>query len=465
MVWEERQAELEARRRELDEEAAEKRAAKEAEKREAEATRKRYDRLLKSLHPMREKDDLETYITGMEHMLQQCQVEEAEWVFYLTVNLSGRYATLVHGLTIDEDDGYETVKGRLLEAAGFMTTDVGSKLLAMDSRDIKRKTGLEVFQYIYRLVKRVFKGAEKVHDFILALMMPVFRRKEGIVFLDQRAPKSLDDLLDTIQQWWAIAKGTTDESESKPRFHPSSSSHFGPPKCFHCLKPGHRANECRAKLAGEPPKFSPTTAGKLDPGKITCYSCGKVGHKASFCPDKGSGAKANPKVAAKRASSWRTTNEYVVRGLVGEKEFDFVLDTGASVCIVPESLVDESEYVHDTVVVLDANGGTVRRTVAKVKLQVYGLCETKEVAVAPDDVLGGKAILALNLGDPLDVEVLLKNVPGGATYPVKAVSTRAAEKQVAEEKADEATCIVLEKPTCKAPMPGPAQVVVEPPVV
>ena len=97
---------------------------------------------------------------------------------------------------------------------------------------------------------------------------------------------------------------------------------------FHCLKPGHRANECRAKLAGEPPKFSPTTAGKLDPGKITCYSCGKVGHKASFCPDKGSGAKVNPKVAAKRASSWRTTNEYVVRGLVGEKEFDFALDTG-----------------------------------------------------------------------------------------------------------------------------------------
>ena len=96
----------------------------------------------------------------------------------------------------------------------------------------------------------------------------------------------------------------------------------------------------------------------------------------------------NPKLAAKRASSWRTTNEYVVRGLVGEKEFDFVLDTRASLCILPESLVDESEYVHDTVVVLDANGVTIRKKVAKVNLQVDGLCETKEVAVAPDDVLG-----------------------------------------------------------------------------
>ena len=76
-------------------------------------------------------------------------------MFYLTVNLCGRYATLVHGLTIDEDDGYETVKGRLLEAAGFTTTDARSKLLAMDSRDIKGKTDLEVFQYIYRLVKSV----------------------------------------------------------------------------------------------------------------------------------------------------------------------------------------------------------------------------------------------------------------------------------------------------------------------
>ena len=145
VMLEERQAELEARRQELDKEAAEKRAAKEAEKREAEATRKWYDRLLKSLHPMRENDDLETYLTGMEHTLQLCQVEEAEWVFYLTVNLSGHYATLMHGLTIDEDNGYETVNGRLLEVAGFTTTDAGSKLLAMDSRDIKGKTGLEVF--------------------------------------------------------------------------------------------------------------------------------------------------------------------------------------------------------------------------------------------------------------------------------------------------------------------------------
>ena len=60
--------------------------------------------------------------------------------------------------------------------------------------------------------------------------------------------------------------------------------------------------------------------------------------------------------------------------------------------------------MHDTVIVLDDNGGTVRKKVAKVKLQVDGLCETKEVAVAPDDVLGGKAILALNLGSGRSVE-------------------------------------------------------------
>ena len=35
--------------------------------------------------------------------------------------------------------------------------------------------------------------------------------KEGIAFLDQKCPKSTEALLDTLQQWWAIARGRTRE--------------------------------------------------------------------------------------------------------------------------------------------------------------------------------------------------------------------------------------------------------------
>ena len=66
------------------------------EKRQDEdVVRRKNERLLRSLQPMKEKEDLETYIQGLEHTLTQCQVEEEEWLFYLTANMTGKYSTLV----------------------------------------------------------------------------------------------------------------------------------------------------------------------------------------------------------------------------------------------------------------------------------------------------------------------------------------------------------------------------------
>ena len=76
----------------------------------------------------------------MEHILLQCQVDEGEWLFYLTANMSGRYAALVQGLTIDDDEEYEAVKGRLVEAAGLTTMDAGQQLFQLDSTDTRGKS-------------------------------------------------------------------------------------------------------------------------------------------------------------------------------------------------------------------------------------------------------------------------------------------------------------------------------------
>ena len=64
------------------------------QRRVADNLRRKNERLL---YPMREKDDLETDIKGLEHTLIQCQVDEEEWLFYLTANMTGKYATLVQG--------------------------------------------------------------------------------------------------------------------------------------------------------------------------------------------------------------------------------------------------------------------------------------------------------------------------------------------------------------------------------
>ena len=48
----------------------------------------------------------------------------------------------------------------------------------------------------------------------------------------------------------------------------------------------------------------------------------------------------------------------------------------------------------------DANGGAARRPLAMVDIVVKGLVRQTEVAVAPDEVLKGKVLFAISLGNP-----------------------------------------------------------------
>ncbi len=74
-----------------------------------------------------------------------------------------------------------------------------------------------MFQLVTRLIKRIYKGAVTVHDYLLAIAVPVLRKmlpKEGVAFLDQKCPKSMEALLDSLQQWWAITRGSIAEAKT-----------------------------------------------------------------------------------------------------------------------------------------------------------------------------------------------------------------------------------------------------------
>ena len=93
---------------------AEEKAERDEERKLADAGRRKQERLLRTIMKIGEKDDLEVYLDGLEHHLQHCQVEEAEWPMYLTANMTGHYAELVQGLTMDPDEPYTKVRDRLL---------------------------------------------------------------------------------------------------------------------------------------------------------------------------------------------------------------------------------------------------------------------------------------------------------------------------------------------------------------
>ncbi len=204
----------------------------------------------------------------------------------------------------------------------------------------------------------------------------------------------------------------------------------------------------------------PSTSSTADSSMVTCFSYGRKGHKAPACPDRVGGHRSTPSVTPKTAPTYQLTvrtmrpgKENELRGMVGNIDLDFVLDTGASVSMVPQSCVSERQMTGECVVVEDANGGAVRRPLAKVDITLKGLKCESEVVVAPDEILKGKVLFAMCLNNPDHRQILCSWEDVPVTLPVRAMATRAMVAAKVSSGVEEAAIIAVEQPRC-TPMTG-----------
>ena len=84
-----------------------------------------------------------------------------------------------------------------------------------------------------------------------------------------------------------------------------------------------------------------------------------------------------------------------------------------------------------------------------VEISVKGLVSQREVAVAPDEVLKGKVLFAISLGNPDHRKILREWEDEQPAHPVRAVSTRAQVVEAASTEAEEAALIAVEQPRCR----------------
>ena len=149
-----------------------------------------------------------------------------------------------------------------------------------------------VGQFIVRL-KNYFTKWEKLakveesFDEVLELMVrEQFTNvcsKELSVYLNERSPKTLDELATWAEQYLmahnkklssknAIGRGenlNVDESERSPE-RPRELL-----KCYRCRREGHRAVDCMSKI--------PDGRRRSGDQRISCYRCGGLGHEARDC--------------------------------------------------------------------------------------------------------------------------------------------------------------------------------------
>ncbi len=341
------------------------------------------------------------------------------------------------GLRLGDDATYVDMKDRLLTHEGLTAHSAGVRMFGMSSRDVSGKNAVETCRMLSRMVRRLFSGAETVDECHLAVLIALVRRllpEGGKAYLDNQVIKTYDQLVKAMQGWWTISGGIKVEVlNSKPK--PSGGGVGGRVanfECYNCGKTGHKAADCRSKSSA--PRDDVVRKKEDGSPLWTCYTCGQKGHKSTTCPQKGKGSP----VVKKERSAHKVTHaawgveDNVVVGQVNGNAVVFVLDSGASISVVPDSVVDEGCYMGSTNIT-DANGGVKVRKLARVNVQVGRIDRNCIVAVAPKETLGDKGLFAISLSNKEDFQLVSEYAQGEHRQVVAAVQTRSQATREREE--------------------------------
>ena len=445
------------------------RKAAEASRLESEKIRKR-DRVISGLPTYQKGEDVESFFLAIEGRLKAGEIPAVDWVTLMSGKLHGEVGAKWQELSEGEGD-YPTVRAAMLEGYGYTPRVAGAAYHAFRSENLKGMSGDQLYRRGVQLAQRIMAPVVLNKDCLFRMVKPwvyacVGRRCAAV--LDGRVITDGESLVKGLQDYLASEGDKTsgktavfggdsfggprrvafnsDHERRKPReagnSSGSSSSAF-PFACFKCGKQGHKAADCwqgGGKSSGDKPP----------PAKIVCYTCGVEGHKTTTCPKRDV---SKDGVAKSVKMLWlRDPRDAVLSGKVNGAEVSLLLDSGAHISVVPETVVGESLRTGECVLVRPFQSKIpLSLPTAKVRFCVEGLEEWEEVvALAPaEEGKECEVLYGLDLKSARGLElVILTNRSGQAD--VRQVTTRAGSRQEAQEKEQNAKIVAVEKPHVKA---------------
>ncbi len=167
--------------------------------------------------------------------------------------------------------------------------------------------------------------------------------------------------------------------------------------CFSCGGKGHRAGECRdgKGKAG----FGSRAEPRAEPRAITCFSCGKPGHRSIECTSKKVGAPLKREGGKVATVIVGDKKDNIAWGRVNGVECKVLVDSGASVGVIPKSLLERGYRDCGEIQVADVHGGRRAHRSTIVEFEVGGLVRSQLAMVDEREGEGVICIVPLNLRD------------------------------------------------------------------
>ena len=348
-----------------------------------------------------DKDDIETYLTTFERVMEAYEVDRNRWTFKLAPYLSGRAQEVYGSLAAEAAANYEQLKEAILVRYG-----IREETYRMRFRSTKKKaeeTYRELGNRLQDTAKKWLRDYESKEELLDVLVKEQFVNSLPTilqVWIREREPETSEaafDLADSFVHARECGSGNGMGRSGLKNEGPGMDNSQDKPRCFKCGEEGHFAGRCHeqgAKAEQDAVKRQSYRADSSAGSKVKCYNCGKTGHVARRCPE-------SALFAGSRCKDTLLERNVTRRGTVeGTKVQDIILDTGCSRTLVRKDLVPPSKWLEERAVVIKcAHGDAVMYPLASVDLMVDGTAVNVEAALSdtlPAAVLLGRDVPELH---------------------------------------------------------------------
>ena len=382
------------------------------------------------LPEMKAGEEIDVFVDFFESALVLAKIPKNKWLEKLHVALNTDAKKLVHHTMTQDDVTYEAVKGILLGHMLLTFVAASESLNGLETQNLEQLHGKQVMLKIAKILKRIGKDArneEEIYHYMAVAVArwsfnPDFRQ-----YLDIRGKFYLDTVTSVMGEWKASNPGVAIWDFRKR--HPvgrmvvknSQSQVRKSGECFYCGKPGHFAQQCRARLYKErqsgqesssvgqvPRKESGVEkpAQKRDLCEVTCYTCRQKGHMSPTCPKRSNKVK-RVKVNEDQILSLRKNEVF---GSVGPHRMPVTCDTGAVITVVPAECVEPHQKTGELCVLRSFNDSKTTGECCVVEITVGDFKFEKEAVTQPGADLGWSVCMSLDMENSEECEFLVQQM-------------------------------------------------------
>ena len=329
------------------------------------------------------------YLEHFEMELGDALIPPAKWKTILVGKLSPKAERVCAHLINDLAATYDDMKHYLLHNIGPSMDELCNIVHGAYHPEFQDKREAQKLQHCRYLAERYFLGAANKEEHLAIRLYKFHANKKFIHNIKLSKKQSFTDLLELATSFDGQLDYEKFYKNNNTYTHNRERPSHRKPFCDFCKKIGHKEETCFKRQGSNRPNIpqnkssgNPSPQGNQVQPKYTQYK------------QKETGVTKRPATV-----NWSQTRNTVnsIQGTVNGHKADITIDTGAQITVVPGKFIYDDNLTGQTIDILGVNGNPRSYQLARIPIIINNTEVEEEVAVAPENQLNSRVLLAAPL--------------------------------------------------------------------